>query len=629
MPSSRPQLLRTTVVQAFARTMLDDSRRTAVGGRSSSAPPSSIPEGPSSVPLPGEGDVVGSHYKLTSQLGEGMFGKVYVAQRLDVPEHRVALKLLPRSLYVGRNVERELVMLATVGHPNVVQLKDHGTTPDYVWLTMPVYQGKTLAERLEEGTLTCKQAHDIFLPIARGIEALHAAGLRHQDIKPENIFLAVFGGRVHPIVLDLGVAAEKDAGFVAGTALFGSPEQVAALAGLAPGTAFTEKMDTYGLASTLLFALVGPKHFPGESVTDRVGLAEAQVMRTQDPIGSAALPEVTGAAREALAAAFKRWLAFDPNDRPTMTEMCEQLDVLLEPEREVERIELRKRERQKATITRLRWAFGVMLLAGAAGGVVAYQKRETLRVANQLAQARREGAASFDKLDTCVASHQVATKETAACKAALAMERAELKRSLDEVIRTGSQGEAEHAREVQRYNSRIKACEDTAVAQKRACDDETTRLVSERAVERAEISAERDAAKRLGEQEKERRLAAEGERDQCKAEHRSIIEERDACKAAANARPATPAPALPLPAAPGTGAPHTPPPPATVVPVATVVPSAGDPPAPAPPPPSPPPSPPAPAPPPVAPPAEKPAQAAPPEPKAAPSPPSAGDPKGT
>jgi serine/threonine protein kinase len=607
-------LLRTTVVQAFARTMLDDSHRTAVGGRGSYGPPSSAPA-PSSVPLPGAGDVVGGHYQLMSLLGEGMFGKVYVAQRLDVPEHRVALKLLPRSLYAGRNVERELVMLATVGHPNVVQLKDHGTTPDYVWLTMPVYQGQTLAERLEQGTLSCKQAHDIFLPIARGIEALHAAGLRHQDIKPENIFLARFGGRVHPIVLDLGVAAEKDAGFVAGTALFGAPEQVAALAGLAAGVSFSEKMDTYGLASTLLYALVGPKHFPGETANDRVGLAEAQALRTQDPIAVGALPEVTGRARAALAEAFRRWLAFDPSDRPSMTEMCEQLDVLLEPEREVERLEQRKRERQKATITRLWVAFGVTLLAGGAGGVVAWQKRETLRMASQLAEARREGAASFDKLDTCIASHQVATKETAACKAALAIERTELKRSLDEVIRTGSQTEAEHAHEVQRYNQRIKACEDAAVAQKRACEDETTRLVSERAVERAEMSAEKDAARSLAEQQKAARLAAEAERDQCKAEQRSIIEERDACKAAA--KQAAPQPAAPAPPPAGTGAPHAP----TAAPVATVAPNAGEPTAPPEPKPAPPPV--------TPPPAEKPAQAAPPEPKAAPTPPSAqGEPKG-
>ena len=71
---------------------------------------------------------MGDHYRLVRLLGEGMFGKVYVAERVDVPAHQVALKLVPREVYSGRNVERELVMLAAASHPNIVQLKDHGTT---------------------------------------------------------------------------------------------------------------------------------------------------------------------------------------------------------------------------------------------------------------------------------------------------------------------------------------------------------------------------------------------------------------------------------------------------------------------------------------------------------------------
>ncbi|APR80637.1 serine/threonine protein kinase [Minicystis rosea] len=558
MLSSQPQLMRTTVVQAFARTMVDDSRRTALAGHGGGSGPRTDPEPPRSSLLPAVEDIVGGHYHLKSLLGEGMFGKVYVAQRLDVPEHRVALKLLPRSLYAGRNVERELVMLATVGHPHVVQLKDHGTTPDYVWLTMPVYQGQTLAERLAQGTLSCRQAYDIFLPIARGLEALHAAGLRHQDVKPENIFLAVFGGRVHPILLDLGVAAEKDAGFIAGTALFAAPEQVAALAGVPTLAPFSEKMDTYGLASTLLYALVGPDHFPGETANDRVSMTEAQRTRIAEPLAKGALPEATGPARKAIAAALRRFLAFEPEDRPTMREVCEELDVLLEPDREVERRLERKRARQKSTITWLGVGLTAMMLAGAAGGVVAFQKRETLRVADELAQARREGAASFDKLDTCVASHRMATKENAACKAALDVERTELRRSLDDVIRTGSQTEAEHAHEVQRYNTRIKACEDTANAQKRTCEDEMTRAVADRARERAELVADRDAARVLADQEKSARAAAEGEREACRAEGRVLREERDTARAAAKAA----APAIPAaphaPAAPGSAAPIAP-----------------------------------------------------------------------
>src|SRR5689334_21832706 len=139
--------------------------------------------------LPDEGDVVGGHYRLVRRLGEGMFGRVFVAERTDVPEHRVALKLMNRAVYAGRNVERELSMLAAASHPHIVQLKDHGIEGEVVWLTMPLYEGETLAQRLERGPLGLREAYDIFLPIARGVQALHERGLRHQDIKPENIFL--------------------------------------------------------------------------------------------------------------------------------------------------------------------------------------------------------------------------------------------------------------------------------------------------------------------------------------------------------------------------------------------------------------------------------------------------------
>ena len=91
-------------------------------------------------------------------------------QRIDVPAHQVALKMVPREVYSGRNVERELVMLAAASHPNIVQLKDHGMTEGYVWLTMPVYEGVTLGERLKRGPLALDEAYEVFLPIARALD---------------------------------------------------------------------------------------------------------------------------------------------------------------------------------------------------------------------------------------------------------------------------------------------------------------------------------------------------------------------------------------------------------------------------------------------------------------------------
>src|SRR5437867_2786634 len=79
---------RATLTEAFAATIADDSRR-------GSGPAAAFDTGE----LPEVGDVIGGLYRLVRLLGKGMFGHVYVAQRVDVPEHQVALKLVPREVY--------------------------------------------------------------------------------------------------------------------------------------------------------------------------------------------------------------------------------------------------------------------------------------------------------------------------------------------------------------------------------------------------------------------------------------------------------------------------------------------------------------------------------------------------
>jgi serine/threonine protein kinase len=426
---------------------------------------------------------------------------VYVAKREDVPEHQVAMKILPKSLYVGRNVERELVMLATVGHPHIVQLKDHGTTADYVWLTMPVYEGETLEERLKRGPLSLREAHDIFLPIARGIEALHTAGLRHQDIKPDNIFLAIFGARVHPVLLDLGVAAEREATFVAGTMLYASPEQLDAMSNADTARPLTEKMDTYCLAATLLVSLVTRKHFPGQRANNATDLADAQTVRAEQPIADGVLDELSGRSRGLLIDSFRRWLSLDPTERPSISKLAEQLDVLLEPEREAAEAEELKRARQKTSLLRVRAAAAAMLLIGCAGLAVAYSKRETLRVAGELDKARAQGAESFDKLDTCNASHAVAKREAADCKVSRDVDRTEYKQALHAITRTGSTAEAERARQLTSlqasYTAKLKTCEDDSQTAAQAAQQQQKQLDDSWAAERTALIAARDEQKTL------------------------------------------------------------------------------------------------------------------------------------
>ena len=479
---------RATITEAFAATVVGES-----GPRDQAPAPFRTDR------LPEVGDIVGGHYRLVRVLGQGMFGRVYVAERVDVPAHQVALKVVPREVYSGRNVERELVMLAAASHPHIVQLKDHGMAAAYVWLTMPVYEGETLATRLQRGPLGLEEAYDVFLPIARALDALHKAGLRHQDIKPENIFLARFAGHLHPILLDLGVAAEREGPFVAGTILYASPEQLSALSSAAETLPLSDKMDTYCLAATLLFALVGATYFPGEGAESRLEIVNAQGVRATNPLAKGALVEATGAPRKMLNAAFCRWMDPDPFNRPPVRVMADELEVLLEPERELDRRRARRSLRLRYVG---RTALTALLLTAGAGALFAYSKRETIRLASELDRARAEGAASFGELDTCIASHQVAQREANACRDAKSRQDEEYRAKLRHLAKNGA-SEAAFAKQVQAlettYTTRVRSCEEEKAGAARAHDAEQQQLTWDWQRREAQLAGERDDQHKLAE----------------------------------------------------------------------------------------------------------------------------------
>lgn len=558
--------LRATLVQTFSGPLLRGritpssdpaERMTRVGG--------SAPEEDS---LPVEGDVIDGHYRLVRRLGEGMFGCVYLAERTDVPEHRVALKVVNRAVYGGRDVERELVMLAASTHPHVVQLKDHGMTADYVWLTMPLYEGETLAERLERGPLTLREAYEVFLPIARGVHALHQRGLRHQDIKPENIYLADIGGTVHPVLLDLGVAVEARSPFVAGTALYCSPEQIAALGGLEDGHGeLSEKMDTYGLAATLLRSLVGPDDFPGEDACSPFDIANAFEQREISALSWPAMPDLTGEPRQKLRAALSRWLMRDPDMRPDTGAFAKELDVLLDQEREAAAAIEASLAKQKISLKRFRVALAATLVLGSGVALWGVAHRETLRLARELEHARAVGADSFDKLDTCVAAHRLAKDQATTCRATRDKERGAFETRLVEQQRTHVATASRLRGEVDRGGRRLRICADEKEAAMDAHTEEQTKLSSQIAERERQLTVTNTE---LAKARQERDNRAESlatcrsdlkssiaERTTCESELASCISERDALRQpappAASASPPSGAPALePPPEAPST-----------------------------------------------------------------------------
>lgn len=339
----------------------------------------------SPAPRLAEGEVVGDRYEIESHLGSGAFADVYRARDREVPDHVVALKIrrLASEHEASRSAaRRELRLIASVFHPSVVQLKDHGWHDGRLWFVMPYYRGDTLAARLRRGPLSRAEARTIFEPLANALAAMHRSGVRHQDIKPENIFLAELDpgesgeATVLPVLLDLGVAVRDAEAVLAGTPCYFAPEVAARFAGIPDPPALSNRSDVFSLALALRNAI------EPDTMEDIVGGSVDAFIARRARRG----PEAPSSSPLAfLRPSFERWLSLRPDERPTAEALARELRVLTLPEE--------RRARRSAV---LRWIAPVVVAfvaLGAAGFWIASRETELSRLeaerARQQARAQR------------------------------------------------------------------------------------------------------------------------------------------------------------------------------------------------------------------------------------------------
>jgi eukaryotic-like serine/threonine-protein kinase len=319
-----------------------------------------------------EGTLIGDRYAVQQRVGEGSFGDVYRALDADVPGHTVALKLLHRPSQTEearKTALRELRLIASVFHPSVVDFKDHGWYDDRLWFVMPWYDGETLEDRMQREPLSREEAQELFCALAQALATMHAAGIRHQDVKPDNIFLARIGevgrgSRTLPVLIDLGVAAKDAEMIVAGTPLYFPPEIASQYVGQGKKQKVSTKADVFSLALSLRNALEPgtQEQVPGTAIESFI------LHRSQNPPRGPSAREFAF-----LEPYFKRWLARDPEDRPSAEEFAEELKVLTRPEQE--------RARRRSI---MRWAAPIALgsVLGLASITYVYiEERETSHLA--------------------------------------------------------------------------------------------------------------------------------------------------------------------------------------------------------------------------------------------------------
>lgn len=208
------------------------------------------------------GTVLRERYRLIEVLGEGAHGVTFLAQ-LEFLNHPCVVKMLPHRVedatdVAVRRLRNEASTGFRVNHPNVVRVMD-GDTIDGVWYFVTEYvDGLDLAAVTRSGvTVDWRQAVSFAIDAARGLDAIHRAGLIHRDVKPGNLILGTDG---HVRVADLGVArfldtqgeSARDAEDQrAGTLAYAAPEV------FAQSERIDARADLYSLGATLFEFVTG------------------------------------------------------------------------------------------------------------------------------------------------------------------------------------------------------------------------------------------------------------------------------------------------------------------------------------------------------------------------------------
>jgi serine/threonine protein kinase len=279
------------------------------------------------------GETLDGRYTILHKLGHGGMGIVYAAKHAVI-ERPLAIKVLRRKAMRDEATVRRFVQEAKaasrIGHPNIVDVTDFGTTPDgLTYSVMEFVDGTTLAKRIKESApFAPERTVRIAAQIARALGAAHDKGIVHRDLKPENVFLTNRDGRPDFVkIVDFGIAKVQPAEGAPGGpkltlagSVFGTPEYMAPEQ--ARGSGETDhRVDIYALGVILYEMLVGKVPIKGTSAMQTIA---KQIMDPITPLRTA-YPQL--AVPAALETIVMRALAKNRYERfPTMAELLAVLE---------------------------------------------------------------------------------------------------------------------------------------------------------------------------------------------------------------------------------------------------------------------------------------------------------------
>ena len=253
-------------------------------------------------------------YRIESLLGWGGMSVVYLAEDLRL-KRKVALKVLEAALTKDASFRDRFLyeseLAASIDHPNIVPIYEAGRTEDLLYIAMRYVEGGVLNEHLfQRGRLDPGDAIGVLAQVASALDAAHARGLVHRDVKPSNMLLdtgARPDGSDHVYLADFGItkrgseeAGVGDGGRLLGTIDYVAPEQIA-------DEEVDGRADVYSLGCVLYECLIGEPPFRRDS---DIAVVFAH-LEAEPPAPSAHRPALPAA----LDAVIARALAKEPDQR--------------------------------------------------------------------------------------------------------------------------------------------------------------------------------------------------------------------------------------------------------------------------------------------------------------------------
>lgn len=198
------------------------------------------------------------NYTITSFIGKGGMGSVYLAEHKYIKQQKVAIKVINADMvndFTRTRLQQEAEALARLNHPNIVHFLDyHIDENGNIYLIEEYAEGVSLEKFIKEinGLIIEERICSLFEPVLEAMSYAHKMNIIHRDLKPSNIIITEDG---IPKILDFGIATlmredAQDEGLIMGTPSYMSPEQV-------KGEKLDERSDIYSLGVVLFQMLTG------------------------------------------------------------------------------------------------------------------------------------------------------------------------------------------------------------------------------------------------------------------------------------------------------------------------------------------------------------------------------------